>query len=183
MACSWPTEGVSEAVLGLAQAAGAEAHAAGNAQRAPRDLSREDLRAWVEASALWLGLEAEPFAVTYSEVDLVLARAAPALLLFEREPGQMAFLSLRQGGSRTVSLLAPDQSVHRLTVAEVAQWLRNAIERPLVAAIDQTLDMAGVDPKRRARAKSLLMADQLRDDQVAFGFSLGHSPTAAFGGT
>jgi hypothetical protein len=111
MACSWPTERVSEALVALAQAAGVGAHAAEGAQQAPADLSRERLEAWVEASARGLGLEAAPFTVTYSEVELVLARAAPALLLFEREPGQMAFLSLSQDGTRTLSLLGPDQLV------------------------------------------------------------------------
>jgi ATP-binding cassette subfamily B protein len=180
MACSWPTERVSEALVALAQAAGVGAHAAEGAQQAPADLSRERLEAWVEASARGLGLEAAPFTVTYSEVELVLARATPALLLFEREPGQMAFLSLSQGGTRTLSLLGPDQSVRILTVAEVAQGLRQAVELPMVAEIDRTLDMLRVDPKRRARAKSLLMADRMRDRPVALGFSLGYSPTVSF---
>lgn len=127
-----------------------------------------------------MGLEAVPFAVTYSEIELVLARAAPALLLFEREPGQMAFLSLSQGGTRTLALLGPDQLVRFLTVAEVAQGLRQAMERPMVAEVDRTLDMLSVDPKRRAMAKSLLMADRMRDRPVALGFSLGYSPAAGF---
>ena len=178
--CSWPTERVSEALVALAQAAGVGAHAVEGAQQAPADLSRERLEAWVEASARGLGLEAVPFAVTYSEVELVLARAAPALLMFEREPGQMAFLPLSQGGTRTLALLGPDQSVRRFAVAEVAHGLRQAVERPMDAEVDPTLDMLRVDPKRRARAKSLLMAGRMHDRPVAVGFCLGLLPTVSF---
>ena len=180
--CSWPTEQVNEALVALAQTAGVGAHAAESAQQAPANLSRERLGAWVEAAARALGLEATPFAVTYSEVELVLARAAPALLLFEREPGQMAFLSLSRGGTRTLALLGPDQSVRILTVTEVAQALRQAVERPMVAEVDPILDMLRVDPKRRGRAKALLMADRMRDRPVALVFVLAIRRPSAFGG-
>jgi ATP-binding cassette, subfamily B, bacterial len=178
--CSWPIERISEALAVLAQAVGTGVRLAGSAQQAPANLSREQLRAWVEASAQGLGLEAAPFAVTYAEVELVLASAAPALLLLEGEPGQMAFLFLRQGGSRTVALLGPDGSVRRLPVTKIAQGLRQAVERRMAAEVHPMLDMLRVESKQRARGKTLLTADRMRDYPVALGFRLSHSPTASF---
>jgi ATP-binding cassette, subfamily B, bacterial len=177
----WPPERVNEALATLAQAAGMGPHAQEGVQQAPRNISRERLGVWVEASTGAMGLEAAPFAVPYSEVEAVLERAAPALLLFEPEPGQMMFLCLGRGGSRGLALLGPDQSVRRFAVAEVAQGLRQVVESPIVAEVDPILDLVRVDLKRRARAKSLLIADRMRGRPVALGFSLGRSPTASFG--
>jgi ATP-binding cassette, subfamily B, bacterial len=178
--CSWTTERVSDALVALSHAAGVGAQAVESAQPAPADLSHERLEAWVEATARGLGLEATPFAVTYAEVELVLARAAPALLLFERESGQMAILCLNQGSNRTVALLGPDHSVRRFTITEVAQWLRQTAESSMAAEVDPILAMLRVDSTRRARAKSLLMGDRMRERSVASGFHLGHSPTMSF---
>lgn len=177
---SWPPERVSEALAALAQAAGVGAHAAEAVRDAPADLSRERLGAWVEASAHRMGLEAAPFAVTYPELETVLERATPALLLFEPEPGQMTLLCLYRGGGRTVALLGPDQPIRRFAIGEVAQGLRQAVERPIVAEVDSILDLLRVDPKRRARAKALLTTDRMRDYPVASGFFLGWSPTVSF---
>jgi ATP-binding cassette subfamily B protein len=178
--CSWPIQRISEALAVLAQALGAEAHLAGSAQKVPANLSREQLIAWVEASAHSLGLEPASFAMTYAEIELVLARAAPALLLLEDEQGQMAFLFLSQGGSRTVTLLGPDGSVRRLPVTNVAQGLRQAVERRMAAEVHPMLDTLRIESRQRARAKALLTADRMRDYPVALGFRLGHSPTASF---
>jgi ATP-binding cassette subfamily B protein len=178
--CSWPIEQINEALAMLAQTVGAETRLARSAQQAPVDLSREQLGAWVEASAHGLGLEAASFAVNYAEIELVLARAAPALLLLEGEPGPVAFLLLSQGGSRIVALLGPDGSVRRLPVTDVAQGLRQAVERRMAAEVHPMLDMLRVESKRRARAEALLTADRMRDHPVALGFRLCHSPTASF---
>jgi ATP-binding cassette subfamily B protein len=178
--CSWPIQRISEALAVLAQVVGAEAHLVTGGQKAPADLSREQLIAWVEASAHSLGLEPASFAVTYAEIELVLARAAPALLLLEHEQGQTAFLFLGQGGSRTVALLGPDGSVRRLPVTNVAQGLRQAVERRMAADVHPMLDMLRVESRRRARAEALLTADRMRDHPVALGFRLCHPPTASF---
>jgi ATP-binding cassette, subfamily B, bacterial len=178
VAYTWPIERVSEALEALAQSAGVSAHA-GIVREAPAGLSRERLGAWVEASAHAIGLEAVPFAVTYSEAEPALERAAPALLLFEPEPGQTKLLCLNRGGARSVALLGPDQAVRRFAVAEVAQGLRQAVERPSVAEVDPILDLLRVGPKRRDLAKSLLVADRMRDRPVAWGFFLSRSPTVS----
>jgi ATP-binding cassette subfamily B protein len=168
-------------MVALAQAVGVGAYAPEEgAQPPPADLSPEKLELWVEAAARGVGLEAAPFAVTYAEVESVLARAAPAILLFEREPGQTTFLCFSEGSNRTVALLGPDRSVHRFTIKDVAQWLRQTVERSMASEVDPILDMLRVDPRRRARAKSLLIADRMRDRTMASGFYLGYSPGFSF---
>lgn len=177
---SWPTERIGEAMEALAHSAGIGSDPTRTVHQTPAGLSCERLGAWVEVSARRMDLEATPFAMTYDETENVLERAAPALLLFDLEEGQTKLLCLSRGGNRKVALLGPNQAIRRFAVGDVARGLNRVLERPTVAGIDPVLDLLRVDPKRRDRAKSVLLTDRMRDRPVAWGFFLGRAPTVSF---
>jgi ATP-binding cassette, subfamily B, bacterial len=75
--------------------------------------------------------------------------------------GEPCFLTLLGGGQRTVALLGPDLTIHRLRCAVVRAALCHAREAPLVAQVDRLLVEADVPRRRQARARAAILREQL----------------------
>src|SRR5215831_13591600 len=114
---TWPTSRLGEAVAALARQRGwrlrdveIPVYPAARGQASP-----EALEEWLETAATWLGLEAEPVAVPYAEVEALVRGAGPALIRLPttEKPG---FLVLLGSQRRRAMLLGPDLRVHRVAV-------------------------------------------------------------------
>ena len=106
-----------------------------------------------------LGLEVEALMVPYPEVEWLVRGAGPALL---RIPGagEPRFLALL-GGGRQVAVLGPDRRRHHVRPDVVCAALCRDLEAPLLAAVDQMLDTAGVSARRRVSARATILREQL----------------------
>src|SRR5439155_27138181 len=79
---TWPPSRLGEAVVALARLRGWRLRGVaipGCPEVRDQD-SPEALGAWLEMAAAWLGLEAEPVAVPYAEVEALVRGAGPAIL-------------------------------------------------------------------------------------------------------
>src|SRR5215470_1725300 len=116
-ALAWPVGRLGEAIVGLAQLQGWRLRST-ETPVCPTGLahdSAEALHEWLEAAAAWLGVEAEPIEVPYTEVETLVYGVGPALLRLQGLEKQ-GFLAILRRQQRWVLLLGPDLAVHRVPV-------------------------------------------------------------------
>jgi ATP-binding cassette subfamily B protein len=159
---AWPLARLGEAIETVARRRGMPLHER-ETSVPPAELEREGgaaLGAWIETTATWLGVEAEPVEASYAEAADLVRRAGPALL---RLPGGGApgFLVVLGGTRRTVTLLGPDLVVRRHPVEAVEAALCHELERPVRADLEQMLDEVGVAGRRRERVRAELLRQRL----------------------
>ena len=177
-AALWPAERLGEALHSLANKSGL----LGKSSHLPdpgRRLDREALGPWMETAAASLGLEAEPAATTYPQLERHLAVAGPALI---RMPGDRnaPFLAVLRGNRRTLSLLAPDFSVQRHSTESVRAALTRDMEAPIAIELDQLLEDAGVPKRRRSRTKAAILQERLASGPIENCWILRLGPGAPF---
>jgi ATP-binding cassette subfamily B protein len=162
---AWPASRLSEAVAVLAHRAGLAPEAAElrEAYEVPQYPVDEAVDRSIGLTAKRLGLEVEPVEASYSEVEPLVRRAAPALLRLPLRPGdnEMVFLVLLKGGRWRISVIGPDLAVRRLRSDVVRSALCAEIEIPLARAVDRLLTTAGVPEHRMAHARKAILREQL----------------------
>lgn len=145
------------------------------------------LERWFDDAARLLGVEVEPVECGLSEVEGVLARAAPTLLAVPHGPSAslgfalLTGFSMRWGRGPEVRLLAPSGatravSAEALCAAMVAPWVG-----PHEASVEALLTSAGVAPERRARAARWMLAQRLASVPVGRGWLLRSEPGSPVG--
>jgi ATP-binding cassette subfamily B protein len=183
----WPGPRLGEALDALGRRSGLGVRTAGTATAVPPAVVLADagrLDRWVEAAAGWLGIEAEPVECPHAQVERLVARVAPALLLLRRSsPAGPQFLALLGARGRHVRLLAPDGAVARVAAAALREALCRAVEAPLGAEVERFLDASGMGQRRhrrrRARARAALLGHLLSQARVASGWVLRPAGCAA----
>jgi ATP-binding cassette subfamily B protein len=158
---SWPAEALPEAIAVAARRAGL----------APRSIERpvgpaaltnvEDIATWIEAIGGALGLETEHVHAHYAEAEELLLAAAPAVFLFPVDQGGYRQLVAQRAIRGTLVLIAPDGSAHRVPVRTVARLLYGSVETPVLGELEKLLDVAGVVGRRRERARTAMLEEQL----------------------
>jgi len=177
---SWPGSRLGEAMEALARESGLAPRST-NPLPAPDSLARdggETLAHWIEGAASALGLEAEPVAVPYTEVEYFVRSAGPALLRLPGE-GEPRFLALLDG-RRAVSVLGPDLAVHRLSPKIVRTALCHALEAPVVGEVERLLHEAGVPERHQSRARAALLRELLSSARLGGSWLLRVPPGAPF---
>ncbi len=158
-ALSWPVERGGEALRAAARAARLPfADGAAVPPVAAPDLATFERRLPRAASAL--GLTAEPVSAPYPDVAGLVRRAAPALLWWSDAGGARLVLLLRPGG-RTVVVLAPDLTEHRVAVETLRATLCRDVEGLVDAGIRALLERVEVPAGRRERVRRALLDQQL----------------------
>lgn len=161
-ALSWPVARLGEAIEELGRKRGLSPRPI-QAPVPPQDVGNDPhsvgLGQWIELAATHLGLEAEPAEVAHTEVESFLCHMNAVLLPL---PGanELRFLALL-GGRRTVSVLTPTLSVHQVELAVIRTALFGKFEAPHVEGIDWVLNTADIPPRRRQRARSAILREQL----------------------
>jgi ATP-binding cassette subfamily B protein len=118
------------------------------------------LGAWIETTAAWLDLEAEPVETPYPEAERLVRAAGPALLHLP-DQGEPRFVAILGGRRRTVAVLGPDLVVHRLRPQAVCSALCHGLKAPLTADVDRLLADAGVPLRRRSLARQVILDERL----------------------
>ncbi len=174
---SWPISRLGEAMEALAHKSGFPLQPV-ETPTPPDGLAFDDdaLGQWLEASAGLLGLEVEQVESPYAEVERFIRDAGPAILRIpgEVEPRFLALLS----GRRKVSVLTPDLAVHRLKPEVIRAALCREIEAPLMAEMDQLLELAGVPEHRRTRARTAILRERLSAARIGGHWLLRLPPSA-----
>lgn len=133
----------------------------------------------VEATALWVGLEAEPLNVDYSEIEQVLRVAGPLVIEVPSETGS-DFLAVARGGKRNIYVVAPDGKTHRVKLETVRDLICRQLDEPLLVDFDQLLEKADVPKRRRGIVRSALLREALAVFPVSDCWLLRLPPGASF---
>ena len=133
---------------------------------------------WIHDNAAWYGLEAEHVDVTYDVVDEMLQQVGPGLLEMPGN-GQPQFLVLL-GEGKPVSVLAPDLSTRKISASWVRSSLVEPLEEPLSREVQALVELAGITPQRRERARAALIRERLRNKTVTSFWKLRIPPGASF---
>jgi ATP-binding cassette subfamily B protein len=178
-ALTWSAPQLARAIEALSRASGLDArpaqipHDSGNAS-----LPKEVLEKWIQDNAQWYGLEAEYVDVTYDAVDEMLRQVGPALLQI-RGNGESEFLALLDGG-KSVSVLAPDLSARKVSPSWVRSRLVASLEEPVSREVQPLIELAGIPPQRRERARAALIRERLRNKSVTSFWKLRIPPGTSF---
>lgn len=177
----WPLERLSEALALLAKENGLQplAVAVPPPPATPIAIDEEALQRWVQATAAFIGVEAEPVAVAYDAVHHFLRFAAPAILHLPvvNQPG---FLLVAQGGRRRISVIRPDGLKQTISLATVRNALCQRLEAPLATELDQILNNAQIPERRRAHTGAAILKQRLRSVNLKAGWLVRVAPNAPF---
>lgn len=160
----WPCERLGEALDALAVAGGLCPRAVAAARTTGGALTaRGALASWIDQTAAYLGVEAEPLTVPHRDLVDTLRGVGVALL---RLPGAGAprFLALigRSGRSgRASRLLCPDGPPLTMNVDVVAEALAAPLAAHVAPDIERMLDVARVTARRRNRVRGALLRERL----------------------
>ena len=178
---SWPASRLGEAIKALARESNLSPRQM-EVPPFPRGLEQgndETLGGWIEAVAAQMGLEAEAVWTLHGEMQDLVHGAGPALLCLPGE-GEMRFLALLDGGRRTVAVLGPDRTVHRLRLEIVRAALCQKIKAPVIVETDRLLKEIGVSVRRRTRARAAILRERLSTVRIGGCWRLRLLPGASF---
>ncbi|XXX74929.1 ATP-binding cassette domain-containing protein [Sorangium sp. So ce134] len=180
-ALEWPAERLGDALEALALQGGLRPRAvAAPIPTAGHLRSADALGAWIDQAAGYLGVEAEPVAARYDEVDGALLRGAPALVWL-RGGEAPSFLAVVGRKGRDLAVLRADRSTARVPVEAIARRIARALEAQVLPEVDRVLARAGVRPRRRGRARQALLRERLGPVVLDGIWSLRLPPGAPFG--
>ncbi|WP_437286316.1 ATP-binding cassette domain-containing protein [Sorangium sp. So ce406] len=179
-AIEWPAERLGDALEALALQGGLRPRAvAAPVPTAGHLRSADALGAWIEQAAGYLGVEAEPIAARYDEIDAALLGVAPALVWL-RGGEAPRFLAVAGRRGRDVLVLRADRSTARVPVAAIAGHVSRPLEAQVLPEIDRVLARAGVRPRRLGRARRALLRERLGPVILDGIWSLRLPPGASF---
>ncbi|MDT5271451.1 MAG: ATP-binding cassette, subfamily bacterial [Acidobacteriota bacterium] len=178
---TWPAESLGRALEALGSGGGLTPRdvEAGSPSPSSARVGGESLGQWIESAARWLGLEAEPRPLRYTDV-VRLARDTEAPTLV-RVPGkgEPRFVALLSARKSSATLVCPDLTVQRVRSDEVAAMLCRTTEEPLAVEVGRLLEEIGVPQRRRARARSAILEQRLGPKWIAECWSLRNPPAAS----
>jgi ATP-binding cassette, subfamily B, bacterial len=171
----WPVERLGDALTALAFHRGLSRDAVENPTRIEPLTDELRLDRWLEAAGQRIGVEAQPVAAQYSDVDTFMRSLDTALL---RHPdGFLAVVGVR--GQRLL-LLAPTRAIGSLPMSEVRTAVRAEWEVWLRGTIDALLDRAKIPAHRRERASHRLVESSNAAPAAMRGWILRLPPEARF---
>jgi ATP-binding cassette subfamily B protein len=133
----------------------------------------ESLSRWIDAAAAWLGIEAEPVDILYSEVDHMLSCAGPALLRLPRSetpssPGSTAgFLVLLHGTHTHVTLITPRFTLERFPLGLIRDTLCRTAESSVATEVDNILAAIKSPPRDISGTRAALLRQMLASTSVS----------------
>jgi ATP-binding cassette subfamily B protein len=119
----------------------------------------EPLSRWLEATAAWLSLEAEPVDVPYGEIEDFLGTGGPACVQIGKE-GDARLIPILRGRGRIVTVVDTTRCLRRVRVDVIAAALRQPLEDGVAGEIDGLLAQI-LSPRRRCRAREALLRERL----------------------
>ena len=178
-AFTWPASQLAEAVEILARRAKFEFTPPVESMPALNTYSEEAVQQWLEAAASRLGLEVESVTTSYRDVYQLVRKAGPALLQVAGTD-EPRFLLLVKSGPWRARLIKPDLTVQSVAIEYICALMRQAVEAPLVATVEQMLVTAQIAEQRREQAKQAILNEQLNGVQLGGCWLLRLSPASDF---
>jgi ATP-binding cassette, subfamily B, bacterial len=179
---AWPMARLGEALEALARRTGLT-DSRGDTATPPPSLAGtgdELIGDWVESLAVWLGLDAEPIEVPYTEVQRLVAGSAPALLRLPGE-GEPLFLVLLSSNRRRAVLLSPELMPVAVRSDSIGELLCQSQEAPLRGSVDRILATSRLAARRRNRVRTALLDELLAPVRVGGCWLLRVAGTAGLG--
>jgi ATP-binding cassette subfamily B protein len=176
---AWPLSRLGEAVEALAHAADL-VPAAQNLEMTspPRDLDEAALSRWLEATALWLGVETQPVTAPYTEVASFIRGGAPALVrLGDGETAE--FIAVSGAGKDTVTILDPTRTPRRVKAAVIERVLVEPLERKMAPELASVLQR--VSASRQSKVRDALLRGRLESRLIRGLWLLRSAPSAKLG--
>jgi ATP-binding cassette subfamily B protein len=135
-------------------------------------------RTWIDASAAWLGLEAEPVNLPYDHLEASLRGIAPALV---RIPGEKIALAITKVKRDHAIVVGADLRVHRMALARLRALVCGAEESRLGAEIGAWLDPLLGSGARADRARQALVRERMSGRYVPGIWLIRLPPGSALG--
>ena len=113
------------------------------------------LRQWMDDAAGELGIEIEPVAISYAEIDGFGPGSSPALLQLpdQNDNDPPRFLAILKEGRRAVSIVRPDLEIQRIRFEQIRDALCHSLEAPTLQETESLLALAGTPRDHWARAR------------------------------
>jgi ATP-binding cassette subfamily B protein len=174
---SWPTQRAAEALSALARAAGLPIRPTDPPMHRGEP-SAKQMERWVERTATWLGLEAEPIDTSYAELDALLRGAGPVLICLDLpDGGGTRFVALLEANARRAVLVGPGGRLS-VSLASLREAVVRSIVTPALAPVERMLDLAQVKPRSRAHAREAILRERIGVRRVG-GFWILRRPASA----
>jgi ATP-binding cassette subfamily B protein len=139
----------------------------------------ESLATWIDAAAARLGIDAEPVAVAYAEVQRFLAQSGPLLLRFSNKNApHFAAVIGRRG--KWVIVLGPDLAEYRVSPEALRFALCRRFEGPVSHRIEKVLRAVSISERDSPRVRAAILQETLNAVRLDGVWSLRLSPQAAF---
>jgi len=172
----WRARDVGAALEALAQRTGLaprSVHIPCTPQRVEEQ--REQLATWIESTAAWLGVEAEPMVAAYQDIEELLCRFAPGLLRIEAVPAP-SFAAVLKGSRRSVSLLTPDLLVITLSMEQLRDELCAPLEAEVLNEVENFLSEMDMHDERRKKGRRAVLRHHLSSRYLGGCWALRSAP-------
>ena len=162
---SWPRSRAAEGIELVARAARIGLRQPKAARPAVDPEAERDVVTGVAAS---LGLDAEPVAASFGEVELLLKSAGPAVLRLG--PDRFVMLIGRSRGR--LKIVTPDHRTESVSIDVLQHALLEEATTPLMAEMEHLVNESGVRPSSRRRVVRALVAERLGGQPFEAGWLL-----------
>ncbi|MBD0325619.1 MAG: ABC transporter ATP-binding protein, partial [Pyrinomonadaceae bacterium] len=176
---SWPLERAGEALEALARSSSLPLKRSEIPAFSATTDGAESFGRWIEATADWIGLEAEQTETRYAEMDALLRHAGPALIKLEIE-NEARLLAVGRGRRGSITVISPQLTRHRLSLEKARAALCQKFELPLIEGVDRLLLKARVPRRRRRRAREAILRERLVNARFSDCWLLRLAPEMSF---
>jgi ATP-binding cassette subfamily B protein len=186
---AWPLDRLASALAALADSHGLVAEPGGASFMLADPVRETDdfdaIGGWLEHRASLLGAELEPTFVELAELERVLPRLGPALLLIrsEGEPTRALALlpSTGWGSGSRLRVLGPDLKPHRIDGEALARSLAESRLAARRSECEAVLEAAQIPARRRVAATEALLRRRLASTPIHGIWQLRLPPSAPLG--
>ncbi|MDQ2844095.1 MAG: hypothetical protein M3Y72_24250 [Acidobacteriota bacterium] len=168
---AWPAERLGDALRELIGRTGL-----GDGQiTTTADFSGQEIEEQIVQAATRAGCEAEPLATTLGDLPNELASAYPALIKLD----EFSYLAVMRAQGRNLLVLTPALKRRRIPICDVCNLLREPAAQSRRQDLEKLLSQAGISLRRRKKALSILLNQQLGQTRCQAGWVLRSEAGAA----
>ncbi len=138
----------------------------------------DDLTSWMSTAAAQLVVEAVAVTLSGAELEAMLRTTGPMLASLP-EPLAGHYLAILSGGRRTIRVLGPDGSTHRVRREEVFEALTTALREAQEGAARELMARLSLNGPRWAPAIQALGSGGVADDRIGGVWLLRPSPASS----
>lgn len=135
---------------------------------------------WVEATADYFGVEAEPVETPFRDVESAVAKLSPAIVRVPRGEGKFGLLVVLARSKKELVVVLPGLARRRVAKEELVTLLRQDIRAKMAPLLDQWTRDLPLGPTEKARAYEALLREVAGGQTVGGLWLLRPRPGAPF---